>query len=209
MHKKQPSPAAIVATLTAIMIGGLVLVGAAQFAAAQNAEPSRITVAVSYAAIPVGASVTITGVVSDLEGVPVALIPVTASTIDSAGNITFIGTATSGNDGAFSFNWTPPVEGSYNITATFPGTQAYSGSNATTPLDVGSAATSSASLSPSPSATNYAEKPSNQEGIRFEAYGVVVAMLVVIAVAVALLLRLGRRKRGGAEPQVIKQNEGS
>ena len=186
------------------------MAGVAQFAAAQDAKPSTITVAVSSAAISVGASVTITGVVSGLDdGVPVALVPVNASTIDPNGNFVSIGNATTGTDGAYSFNWTPPVEGSYNITATFPWTQAYSGSSATTLLDVGAATTTSASLSPSPSATNYAEKPSNQEGIRFEAYGVVVAMLVVIAVAVALLLRLGRRKHGRAEPQVIKQNEGS
>ena len=63
---------------------------------------------------------------SDAKGVQVKL-----TAIDPNGNTQEIGTATSDMAGNFGFAWTPPVEGTYKVMATFEGSNSYGGSYAT------------------------------------------------------------------------------
>ena len=57
-------------------------------------------------------------------------VPVTLSVIDSNGNYRQIGTTTTDRQRNFSFTWTPDIPGTYTVTATFAGSEAYYGSSA-------------------------------------------------------------------------------
>jgi hypothetical protein len=59
-------------------------------------------------------------------------VPVTLTETDHNGNTYTIGTTTTNAAGTFGYNWTPPIEGNYTITATFGGSNAYYGSCADT-----------------------------------------------------------------------------
>jgi hypothetical protein len=52
-------------------------------------------------------------------------VPVTLNVIDSNGNYRSIGTATSDEDGFFSYAWQPDIEGKYTVYASFAGSQSY------------------------------------------------------------------------------------
>ncbi len=84
---------------------------------------------------------------ANAEGVKVHL-----TAIDPNGNYQDIGYAKSDSNGNFGIMWTPPVEGQYKITATFEGTKAYGGSDATTYFGV-SSAPSAAIVTPAPTLT--------------------------------------------------------
>ena len=66
-------------------------------------------------------------------------VPVTLSAVDPNGNYREIGTTTS-NDGFFTFNWTPDVQGQYTVYASFTGSESYWPSHALTSFAVDSAA---------------------------------------------------------------------
>ena len=57
---------------------------------------------------------------TDITGVPV-----TISVIDSNGNSRIIGTAKTTSSGTYSLSWTPDITGSYQVIATFAGTNSY------------------------------------------------------------------------------------
>jgi outer membrane protein assembly factor BamB len=59
-------------------------------------------------------------------------VPVTLSVIDSNGNYRQIGTTTSDSSGMFSFTWTPDIQGSYTVWASFAGSNSFYGSSAET-----------------------------------------------------------------------------
>jgi outer membrane protein assembly factor BamB len=59
-------------------------------------------------------------------------VPVTISVLDSNGNYRQIGSTTSDINGMYSFMWTPDIPGSYTVTATFEGSNAYYPSDAET-----------------------------------------------------------------------------
>ncbi len=80
---------------------------------------------------------------TDATGVQVKL-----QAMSSDGSITDIGTATSDMNGNFGYMWTPQAEGTYQIIATFEGTESYGSSEATTYLGVGPAPTPSEQVSP-------------------------------------------------------------
>ncbi len=69
---------------------------------------------------------------ADAKGVQVHL-----TAIDPNGNWQNIGYTTSDTNGNFGLSWTPPVPGSYQITAAFEGSKSYGPSSATTYLLVG------------------------------------------------------------------------
>jgi hypothetical protein len=105
--------------------------------------------------------------------------------IDPNGNSQDIGYATSDMGGSFGIAWTPPIEGTYQVTATFDGTKSYGSSYATTHFAVGRAAAAS------PSPTSVPQPPG--EGLPTTTYiAIAAALIVVIVAAVALFLR--RRK---------------
>ncbi len=137
--------------------------------------PSKTTVSAPMSVTPLGQSVMITGTVTDqtpaIKDTPaisdknmdewmsylylqkpkpkdVTGVPVTISAIDPNGNTQEIGAVTSDSMGNFGIIWTPPVQGQYQIMATFDGTKSYYGSETSTYFGVGPAA-----ATPQPTAT--------------------------------------------------------
>ena len=66
-------------------------------------------------------------------------VPVTLSVVDANGNYQTIGTATT-NDGFFSLSWKPTIEGTYQVYASFDGSNSYYPSHAITAFTVDPAA---------------------------------------------------------------------
>jgi LPXTG-motif cell wall-anchored protein len=122
-------------------------------------------------------------------------VPVTLTAIDEAGNVYPLGTVTSNHGGTYAASWTPPAEGKYLITAEFDTTASYGESYATSYLIV-SAASPSAVVNPSTAPTS--APPTNApvppaSGTQTTTYiAIGVAVIAIVAVAAALLLR--RRK---------------
>lgn len=136
--------------------------------------PTKLTVSAPQTLIPEGNGVMITGTITDqsagqkdtpaisdedmsawmeylhmqkpkpqnAKGVQIML-----TAIDSQGNLHNIGTTTSDTGGSYGKIWTPPTEGTYQIIATFEGSESYGSSYATTYLGVSK---SEASISPTP-----------------------------------------------------------
>ena len=59
-------------------------------------------------------------------------VPVTINVLDANGNYRQIGKTTSDVNGMYSFVWTPDISGSFTVTASFEGSNAYYPSNAET-----------------------------------------------------------------------------
>jgi hypothetical protein len=67
-------------------------------------------------------------------------VPATLTALDSDGAVIDIGTVTTnGYYGTFSYTWTPPKEGTYEIIASFAGDESYGNSAASTAVSVGPA----------------------------------------------------------------------
>lgn len=118
---------------------------------------------------------------TDAVGVVVQL-----TALDQNGNTHNIGQACSDSNGNYGLMWTPPAEGTYKITATFEGSGAYGGSDATTYLGV--SGVSAAPQSPTPSAA-----PAPTSAMPASTY-IAIAVAVVIIIAAAAVLLLRRRK---------------
>jgi hypothetical protein len=199
---------------------------------------SATTVTAPQVAVPKGTSVLITGTVTDQtpsnKGTPAISdadmaawmqyvhmqkpfpetatgVKVTLTAIDSNGNSHTVGTATSDLGGSYGLAWTPPIEGTYRITATFEGSASYGKSYATTYLLVGPPqASPSSSTTPvvtvtpvvtpiptaptpvvttSPSLSPTVAPPPN-ENVNTSVYVVAIAVvLIVIIAALAMILR--------------------
>jgi hypothetical protein len=141
---------------------------------------------------------------TDATGVTVKL-----STIDPNGNPVDIGTVTSDSSGMFYSNWTPPIEGSYTIIATFAGSNSYWGSSTRTAMSVSEAHSTSPIVTSTPNPTQTVAPtstpaqtpvspspsvaPTPAAGTPTTIYIAIAAAVVIIAViAAALVLR--RRK---------------
>jgi hypothetical protein len=108
-------------------------------------------------------------------------VPVTLTAIDSNGNTHDIDTVTTnGYYGTFSYAWTPPIEGTYTVIATFAADESYGSSSAATSVTVGPAA-----ATPTAPTTNVVANPP------YEMYtvGTGIAVIAVVLVATFLLLR--------------------
>ena len=107
---------------------------------------------------------------------------VNLSVIDANGNNRPIGTTTTNSKGTFGFNWTPDIEGNYDVIATFAGSESYYGSSADTYFYANAA----------PTATSTTSAPSNlattTDIITYMAVGVA-AIIIAIAIVGLLLLR--------------------
>jgi hypothetical protein len=113
-------------------------------------------------------------------------VQVTLTAIDPNHNTVTLGTATTNILGDFGFSWTPPsVPGTYQIIATFSGTNSYYSSAASTYCTV-SAATPTAAPTSAP--------PSGLATMSALTYGIV-AVIVVIIIAVAIVGLLLIRKK--------------
>jgi hypothetical protein len=97
-------------------------------------------------------------------------VPVTLQAIDSDGNTINIAQVTSDASGYFQFQWTPPDQKSYRITATFAGSDSYFSSMAETGVGV-SGATSTESPTSAP----------------IDLYIIVATIIILIAIALAAI----------------------
>ena len=107
-------------------------------------------------------------------------VPVTLTAVDPNGNIVNIGTTTSDITGNYVIAWTPPVPGTYTITATFLGTNSYYASSAETHLTVGTAP----AVTAAPTAT-----PTSVADMYFvPAIAGLFVLIIVVAIVLALLM---------------------
>lgn len=127
--------------------------------------------------IPIGGiynNVTMTGV------------PVKLTAVDPNGNAIDIGTATTDPYyGTFSFSWTPNMEGSYKVIASFEGDDSYGSSGASTAIVVGAAAT----------ITQPTTTPLNLDPISNTMMTLTIGVGIAIIIAVAIVGLLVLRKK--------------
>jgi hypothetical protein len=110
-------------------------------------------------------------------------VEVTLEAIDPNGNLVPIGTTTSDVNGNYGFAYTPNVPGTYQIIATFAGSEAYGPSSGTTYLAVGNeAATPAPTTTPTESMADLYFVPAT--------IGIIIAI-----VAIGLIIILVLRKR--------------
>jgi hypothetical protein len=144
---------------------------------------------------------------ANAKGVPVHL-----TAIDPNGNFQDIGTTTSDTNGNYGISWTPPVPGTYKISANFEGSVSYGPSSATTYMLIGEKSATPAVVTPAPSETATAPPVSPTSnptqtvsptpspvipppaGADTTATYIAIGLAVIIIVAVAAALVLRRRK---------------
>jgi hypothetical protein len=112
-------------------------------------------------------------------------VPVTLSVLDSNGNYRTIGSTTTNAQGVYGFTWKPDITGNYTVYATFPGTQSYYGSSASTYFYASSPAATSA-----PTATPLTGLASNNTVM----YGIVAIIIVIVIIGAAIMLMLSRKR---------------
>ncbi len=195
--------------------------------------PSATTVSAPQTAVPKGTTVMITGTVTDQtpanKGTPAISdasmsawmeylhmtktipsnatgVPVKIAAIDCNTNAyTDLGTATSDMAGNFGFSWTPIAEGTYQIVASFDGSNSYGSSFSTTYMVVGPAASAAPTSTPTqtvaptstPSATVSASPtvaPTPGTGVSTETLLIAGAAVVIIIAVIAAALVLRKRK---------------
>ena len=114
---------------------------------------------------------------TDITGVQV-----TISVVDNNGNNRVIGTTTSDASGSFGFTWTPDISGSYQIKATFEGSNSYYPSSATTYSHASDIVT------PAPTAAPQQGLATTADLLTAMAAGVI-AIIIAIAIVGLLILR--------------------
>jgi outer membrane protein assembly factor BamB len=115
-------------------------------------------------------------------------VDVTLNAIDPNGNSIPIGTATSNIDGTYALLWTPDIEGKYEITATFEGTQSYGSSFDTTYIGVGPATSAGTPIEPEPT------EPTAETPIITTEVAIIAAIAVIAVIGIVAFWALKRRK---------------
>ncbi len=130
-------------------------------------------------------------------------VTVKLTAIDPNNNLIDIATVTSDTSGMYFTNWTPQIEGSYRITATFAGSNSYWGSTTTTAIGVQPAPSASVAPTPTPQVTQTpsatatpvvtatptsAPPPTAPTPVALYV-GIAAAVVVIAVVAAALVLR--------------------
>lgn len=133
---------------------------------------------------------------------------------DPAGNPIDIGTTTTDINGKYGLTWTPTLEGTYHITATFDGTNSYGGSQDSAYLAVGPAVAAQPTSSPAPTSTATSPSQTSQPtqtiaptttasptpapdpttGTTDSTLYVAIAATVIIVAVIAAAIALRRRK---------------
>jgi hypothetical protein len=108
-------------------------------------------------------------------------VPISISVVDNNGNNRVVGTTTSDASGTFGFTWTPDIPGSYQITATFAGSNSYYPSSATTYAHAGEVVTPAPTAAPAQSTADMYFVPA--------VAGIIVAIAIVVALQVLMLLK--------------------
>jgi hypothetical protein len=104
-------------------------------------------------------------------------VDVSLDTIDPNGNYVHIATVTSDSSGNYGYAYTPDVPGTYQIIATFAGSEAYGPSSATTYLSVGEA----------PPATAPPEYPQPIDNTMTIVYATIVLLITIVIIGILLL----------------------
>lgn len=107
-------------------------------------------------------------------------VPVSIDVIDSNSNYRNIGTATTTSAGTFSFSWTPDVSGTYQVIATFSGTNSYYPSSMQTAFNIMNAA-------PTDSPYPVFNLPPTEMYIEAAAAAIITAIVIVGAVILLIL----------------------
>jgi len=105
-------------------------------------------------------------------------VEVTLDAIDPNNNYVHIGTVTSDSAGNYGFPWIPEVPGTYQIIATFAGSNAYAPSYSTTYMTVG----------PAPATITQPEIPQPIDNT-MTIVAVGIAMIIAVAIVGLLILR--------------------
>jgi len=113
---------------------------------------------------------------TDATGVPVSL-----TAIDPNGNFVIIGQTTSDASGNYAYNFKPDIPGTYQIIATFTGSEAYGPSSSTAHLIVGDEASSTQNPSPPPETVS--------DAFIMPIFAGIIIAIVLSLIAIALLLR--------------------
>lgn len=110
-------------------------------------------------------------------------VQVVINVLDANGNYRTVGTTTSDANGDFNFLWTPDIEGTYKVYATFTGTNSYWGSTAETAVGI--------------TEQEATPTPSTQQPLMVETYFVpaVASIIVAIFIVGAVLALLMIKKR--------------
>jgi hypothetical protein len=109
-------------------------------------------------------------------------VPVTLSYVDPNNNYFVIGTTTSDANGQYTYTFKPNIPGTYQIVATFAGSESYFTSTAQTHMNF---------LSPAPTTTSPTPQPASMADTYFLPMSIItiVAIIVIGALLVALMLR--------------------
>ncbi len=109
-------------------------------------------------------------------------VTVTLSVLDSNGNYRDIGTTTTNADGFFTYDWTPDIEGSYAVYASFAGSESYWPSHAVSSFTVNPASTGQSNTIPETS-NDYTM------AITYAATAIIITVVVVGVILAILTLR--------------------
>jgi hypothetical protein len=109
-------------------------------------------------------------------------VPVTLSYVDPNSNSYVIGTTTSDANGQYTYTFKPNIPGTYQIVATFAGSESYFASSAQTHVNF---------LSPAPTTTSPTPQPASMADTYFLPMSIIsiVAIVVIGALLAALMLR--------------------
>jgi hypothetical protein len=109
-------------------------------------------------------------------------VTVTLSVLDSNGNYRDIGTTTTNADGFFTYDWTPDIDGSYAVYASFAGSESYWPSHAVSSFTVNPASTGQSNTLPETS-------NDNTMAITYATIAIIIVIVIVGAILAVLMLR--------------------
>ena len=197
--------------------------------------PSKTTVTAPDTNVPLGTGITIKGSVTDqtpaskdtpaisdesmaawMEYLHMQLpkptnatgVSVHLTAYDSNGNFQDIGSTTTDTNGKYGLTWTPPVQGTYYVTASFEGSNSYYSSEDSTYFAVGPVAaspvptstpastpTATPTATPTPTATvSPSPAPQPEAGPSTDMYIIAAAAVVIIVVVAVAAVILRKRK---------------
>jgi outer membrane protein assembly factor BamB len=116
-------------------------------------------------------------------------VQVTLTAFDSNNNLQTIGTTTSDVTGLYTFAWTPPIPGVYQITATFSGSNSYYSSTAETSIAVSEAA---ATVAPTETSSASELTSAMNTQLYIIAAGMIVVVIIVLAAALVIYRKVAK-----------------
>jgi outer membrane protein assembly factor BamB len=171
----------------AIADGKLFVVGDNKYMYCFGPGPASTVTLAALTSITVGQSLTMTGKFVDEAGVGIAGDTVTLSYRLAPMESKDITTVTTASDGSFSYTWTPPFDGYYDVTASYqePAIGGYSSSSTTSTVRVAPTAPEvTVDLTPVTDAIN-----------SLQTFLLAIAVLVIVAIAVSAIAVIYSRRK--------------